>query len=189
MSVLALRLNARFRRVVAKLTFHQFPCELSRCFRILTPTWFHLPKCSRNIHCELTRSAASTLIRVVSRSAPLSLAAAYSLGAGLQIFRPANPLGWQQITSSWRERARAETCVRLSDCLHQVRKSRPFTSDFDPAARVRAASRSAIRATSQPTGASPASIGLTTASDIQRSKQMDTRSETMRSWRRIPSIW
>ena len=33
------------------------------------------------------------------------------------MLRPANPLGWQQITSNWRERARAETCVRSFACL------------------------------------------------------------------------
>jgi hypothetical protein len=32
-------------------------------------------------------------------------------------------LGWQKITNDWRERARAETFVRLSACLHEVRKS------------------------------------------------------------------
>ena len=35
----------------------------------------------------------------------------------------ARTLGWQKITNDWRERARAETFVRLSACLHQVRKS------------------------------------------------------------------
>jgi hypothetical protein len=32
-------------------------------------------------------------------------------------------LGWQKIANDWRERARAETFVRLSACLHEVRKS------------------------------------------------------------------
>ena len=44
----------------------------------------------------------------------------YSLGEGLQILRPANPLGWRQITSNWRERARAETCVRSCACLNDL---------------------------------------------------------------------
>jgi hypothetical protein len=35
----------------------------------------------------------------------LFIVATYSLGAGLQIVRPANPRGWPQITSNWRERA------------------------------------------------------------------------------------
>ena len=47
------------------------------------------------------------------RPQPKATPATYRLGAaGLQILRPANPPGWQQITSNWRERARAETCVR-----------------------------------------------------------------------------
>ena len=39
------------------------------------------------------------------------------------MLRPANPFGWQQITNDWRERARAETCVRLSARLYGCRPS------------------------------------------------------------------
>ena len=49
---------------------------------------------------------------------------ANSLGEGLQILRPANlPLGWQQFTSNWRERARAATCVWSFACLSEDHKS------------------------------------------------------------------
>jgi hypothetical protein len=52
----------------------------------------------------------------------------YILGAGEQFLRPVDPLGWRSITNHWRERASPETCVRLSACLHEARKSVPLQS-------------------------------------------------------------